>query len=217
MRMHLSSYGIGNADPKEILNGGVKVALICNSRDYARSDVTEQERQAGDGAAAAELRKLGLQPTQIDLREYKNRETDLEATLRKYDFIWVVGGNTFVLMQAVRISGFDRVLTKLLKEDAVAYGGYSAGICLLGPTLKGLDIVDDAQAILLGETAPLGSWEGLGILSYTPLPHYKSNHPESSAVDASVDYFLRSGAPFRVMQDGDVITITNSGETFTPA
>ena len=32
---------------------------------------------------------------------------------------------------------------RLLADDAVAYGGYSAGICVLAPTLRGLEGVDN--------------------------------------------------------------------------
>jgi dipeptidase E len=49
-------------------------------------------------------------------------------------------------MQAMKLSGFDEILKERVKSDRdIIYGGYSAGICILGPTLKGIHIADDPE------------------------------------------------------------------------
>jgi dipeptidase E len=50
-------------------------------------------------------------------------------------------------------------------------------------------------------------WEGLGFLDYLILPHYKSDHHESAAIDKEVEYCARHGIPFRTLRDGEVIII----------
>ena len=64
----------------------------------------------------------------------------------------VRGGNTFVLAQAMKLSGFGEIIKKYYKENKnVLYGGYSAGVCVLGTTLKGIHLTDDPQLKPYGE------------------------------------------------------------------
>jgi dipeptidase E len=44
----------------------------------------------------------------------------------------------------------DEVLRELLAEDRVVYGGYSAGACVLTPSLHGIELVDDPHDIPAG-------------------------------------------------------------------
>lgn len=74
------------------------------------------------------------------------------------------------------------------------YAGYSAGVCVLAPRLDGLQHVDDPEAAAYPDSEVI--WEGLGILDHLILPHYKSDHHESSAIDVEVDYCTRHGIPF---------------------
>ena len=112
------------------------------------------------------------------------------------DGVWVRGGNTFVLRQAMRLSGLDDVLTDLLASDFL-YGGYSAGVCVLAPSLRGLGQVDDPTASPYPGSEVI--WEGLGLLDYLILPHYQSDHPESADVDKEVEYCKREGMPFKTL------------------
>lgn len=41
--------------------------------------------------------------------------------------------------------GFDKILKEKVKEQDFVYSGYSAGICVLSKTLRGLDIVDNPK------------------------------------------------------------------------
>lgn len=65
----------------------------------------------------------------------------------------------------------------LLSRDALACGGYSA--CVLAPSLRGLETVDDAGAVpRIYGAGPV--WEGLGVLDHAMVPHYQSpDHPEA--------------------------------------
>ena len=50
-------------------------------------------------------------------------------------------------------------------------------------------------------------WEGLGILNYSIVPHYKSDHLESEDVDKVVKYMKKEGMAFKTLRDGEVIII----------
>jgi hypothetical protein len=67
----------------------------------------------------------------------------------------------------------DVVFRDLLAADALVYAGYSAGACVLSPTLRGLEIVDDAGTVMrIYGSEPV--WDGLALLKEAFVPHYQS-------------------------------------------
>lgn len=79
------------------------------------------------------LKKEGYNFTEIDI-DGKN-EDELEKLLRDKNAVYVEGGNTFYLLKAVRESGFDKVIKKLIERD-VAYIGASTGSYIACPTIE---------------------------------------------------------------------------------
>jgi dipeptidase E len=74
---------------------------------------------------------------------------------------------------------------------------------VLAPRLDGLHHVDDPTVRPYPGSEVI--WEGLGFLDYLVLPHYKSDHPESEAIDRDVEYCLEHGIAFRTLRDGQVL------------
>jgi dipeptidase E len=68
-------------------------------------------------------------------------------------------------MHQMRRSGFEQVIKELLKEDRIVYAGESAGACVIGSSLRGLEEADEP------EFAERVIWEGLSILPNFILPH----------------------------------------------
>ena len=79
------------------------------------------------------LKKEGYDFEEIDI-EGKNAD-ELEKLLQNKDAVYVEGGNTFYLLRAVRESGFDKVIKKLI-ERGVPYIGVSAGSYITCPTIE---------------------------------------------------------------------------------
>jgi len=108
----------------------------------------------------------------------------------------------------MKLSGLDDLLINLSKNNStILYGGYSAGVCVLAPTLKGLEFADDmSQMPYLQQSTVI--LEGLGILNYQVAPHYKSEgHPETEAIDQVVSYYIKNKMLFKALNDGEVIII----------
>ena len=145
-----------------------------------------------------------LEPRELDLRAYFGDPQSLKARLRTFDLVWVMGGNSFILRRAMRASGFDRVIRELLEADAVAYGGYAAGAVVAGPTLRGLELMDDPFDCPDGYDESL-VWTGLGLTPFTIVPHYRSLHPEAAAAEKVVSYMAARKARYRALSDGEVI------------
>lgn len=176
---------------------GRQIGLIPNALDGARSLALGTR-----DAAVGDLERLGLDVSMLDLRDYFGDASGLRRHLAGFDGVWVHGGNAFVLRRAMRLSGFDRALADIADDDFF-YGGFSAGVCVLAPRLDGLHHVDDPDTTPYGDDDVV--WDGLGILPYLVLPHYRSDHPESNLIDNEVDYCTRRGISFRTLRDGDVI------------
>ena len=207
MRLYLSSYRMGGGVDvlKGLLGRGRRVGIIENALDHIpaaeRSDYKKRVYDSG-----AEFRALGFETVELDLRGYFGSEQTLRRDLAALDLIWAVGGNAFILRKAMASSGLDRVIRSGLDEDAFAYGGFSAGAVVLGPSLKGIEEVDDPN--LAVEGYPEGPiWEGLGILDFIIVPHYRSAHRESALVGVLVERYQGTGTPHLPLSDGEVLFV----------
>lgn len=165
MKLYLSSYHLG--DNPEILaslfSENKKVAVITNALDF--SDDFERREKSIEQYKEL-LLSIGLHPEELDLRKYFSREKNLSIKLKEYGGVWARGGNVFTLRRAMKESGFDKILFEKQNERDFVYGGFSAGVCVLAPSLRGLELVDDPH--LAPDDYPNTDiiWEGLGILDY---------------------------------------------------
>lgn len=209
MRLYLSSFRMGNR-PDELLNllgDGRRTAVIMNAADTS----LPERRAVGLADEFARLREAGLDPVELDLRDYFGRQEAAKDALNGFDLVWVRGGNTFVLRRAFKYSGMDEILKEMLLTDAIAYGGYSAGIDLLTPSLHGSEEVDDPYAIPEGYEPEI-IWDGLNLLPYSVAPHYRSDHPESTAVELMVQHLIDNHILFKALRDGQAIVVSGDRE-----
>ena len=209
MRLFLSSYKLGSK-PNELpalVGDNKRTAIIMNAQDAktleSRAERLQQEIDA--------LTALGLRPEELDLRQYFGKSADLKEIMKDFGLVWVRVGNAFILRKAFKQSGFDKILTELLENDQIAYGGYSAGVCVLAPSLHGIELVDPKDKTAKGYETEI-VWDGLGILDYAVAPHYKSDHPESDDIDKCVEYFADNHILFKTLRDGEIIIINGDNE-----
>ncbi|ESP97469.1 (alpha)-aspartyl dipeptidase [Streptomyces sp. ADI96-15] len=207
MKLYLSSFRTGNR-PEELLrllgDRGRRTALILNADDYKDAE----GRAASLQRELDELSGIGLDPFEVDLRDYFGRQEELEKVLSSVDCVYVRGGSVFVLRRAFRASGADHVLKRLIEEEAVVYAGYSAGPCLLGPDLHGIQgEVDNPELVPSGYEDTTMDWECLGLLPFAIAPHHRSDHPESEEIDRLVEYYVEHHVPFVALRDGQAIVV----------
>jgi len=205
MKLYLSSYGFGN-DPgilAAIVGDNKKAAVIANARDTGdverRNESVQRELEG--------LTKLGFKPEELDLRDYFDNK-QLHNKLPEYGLLWVLGGNSFILRRAMVQSSFDSAVKELIDSDKLVYAGYSAGSCVVTPDLHGIELVDDPNVVPEGYNSQI-IWEGMGLVDFAIAPHYRSDHPESAAIETVVDYFKEHDIPYKALQDGQVILANN--------
>src|ERR1700722_16553264 len=136
-----------------------------------------------------------------------NAMDDAPAQVRRSGvaLAWLRGGNVFMLRFALFRSAGDVVLGDLLAADALVYAGYSAGACVLSSTLRGLEIVDDAGAVVrIYGSEPV--WDGPALLTEAFLPHYQSpGPPETAAIDLVAARYRAAGVAYRPLRDGQAL------------
>jgi dipeptidase E len=202
MKLFLSSYELGDNPEKlaKLAPANKKIAVIGNASDLK----TVEERIEKIAKEIDPLIEIGLEPEELDLRNYFGKQKELKKTLDEFSMVWVKGGNTFVLRRSFKQSGFDKLIREKVDLLNFVYAGYSAGSCVVTPTLKGLEIVDDPIEVPKGYNPEI-IWEGLSFVDFSIAPHYQSNHPESAMVEETVKYFIEHKMPYKALRDGEVI------------
>lgn len=203
MKLYLSSFHLGSSPEKlqKLVGPNKKAAIINNALDYS----TELDRLAKSKQSEIDdLKSLGFDPEELDLRNFFGKPNELKEKIKTYGVLWVRGGNTFVLRRAMKESGLDEIIVENMHTDNFVYAGYSAGICVLSPTLKGIEIVDDPIILPPGYKNQT-IWEGLNILDYYFAPHYRSDHPESEGTEKTVQYYIDNKLKFIALHDGEAI------------
>jgi dipeptidase E len=202
--MYLSSHRLGD-HPEQLLTllrTPGPVAVIANALDAAPAEI----RARGVHDELAALRDLGLTAEELDLRDYFPDHQRLADTLAGYQLVWLRGGNAFVLRYALARSGADQLLAELVRRDALVWAGYSAGCCVLAPSLGGLELMVD-PGVVRDHYRAEPVWEGMGLLAYAIVPHYRSRHPQSEAAELVAARYRADGVPYRALRDGQAIVI----------
>lgn len=203
---------MGNQPKKliDLLPKDGRVAIITNAADY-RDETGIIERLDQE---INHFKSYGLTADRLDLREYFGDTTgNLHKRLRQYSLVWARGGNSFILRRAMQQSGFDEIIVDMLANDEVVYGGYSAGACVMTPTLLGIDLCDDPNIVPEGYNQEI-IWNGLGLVDYSIVPHYKSDHPESAMLDETVYFLEDRGIPFKTLCDGEALLVIDDQAEF---
>lgn len=207
MKFYLSSYQLGNKT-EELLrlipSDNRLIGYIPNARDFSTADPVRGQKTTETDMQS--LKDIGVQAELLDLKNYFGNKDELEKKLKEYSGVWISGGNVFVLRQAMKLSGFDEIISSLKEPNDFVYGGYSAAGCVLSPHLDAYTIVDDSTETPYPELKNT-VWEGLGLISYAFLPHYDSEHPESESIGKEIRYCIENKIPFVALRDGEAIII----------
>lgn len=206
MRLFLSSYLFGDCADKfvSMIKGNKHTALILDAHDF----FSESHREASKIQESEDLLQIGLTSSELDLRKFFGKKDELKLELEKYDAVWIPGGNSFLLRYVMRESGFDEIIKEFLLEDKIVYGGFSAGVVVLGATMRGFELADEIKYVKkIYNAEPV--WEGIGILPYAITPHYKcnTNPSKAEAIDKVVEFFKHENIPYKTLSDGETMII----------
>jgi len=206
MKFYLSSYKFGNEVEKlkALIQPGSRIGHINNAQDEI--EINSEMQIDNQTSEIQQLNLLGFIAEPLDLKKYFGETDELRKKLYQLNGVWVSGGNTFVLRQAMKLSGFDIVFNELKSKTDFLYSGYSAGICILCDSFKYIQNVDNPYYFPYQKNMTV-IWEGLGVFSYGLLPHYNSDHFESENIGKDIETCIDNKWLFKALRDGEVIII----------
>lgn len=131
------------------------------ARPYADAPfvAAERERVAALGHAVVDIPLTGASAQEV------------AAALDGVDALYVAGGSTFALLDALRTSGADAVITERVRAG-LPYIGLSAGSIVAGPSVEPASLMDDPA-----DAPGLTDLRGLGLTDAVVVPHADGKLP----------------------------------------
>lgn len=126
------------------------------------------------------LEERGLIVDELEISTATKEKID--STLKKNDYIYVTGGNTFFLLQELKRTGADTVISEQVNSGKM-YIGESAGSIVLSRNIEYVKEMDDFTA------APnIGTFSSLGMIDFYPVPHH-TNFPFKESVEKIISSY----------------------------
>lgn len=191
-RLLLASYGIG-ALP-ELAGGdvgGLRFAFVPTAAG------PEAEGKEWVQADRRQLEALGCHVSTLDLAGVEAGE--VAAVLHDVDGVFLTGGNSYLLLWHARRSGFAELAVPLVEGGRILYAGTSAGAMIAGPDLAPAANLDNRR-----EVPELESSVGLGLVTFTVLPH--DNDSEARALHDEIEA-AHPSTSFVRLDDGRAVLV----------
>ena len=171
VRMYLSSFRLGD-DPRaflRLLGDRAQVLVVANGLDGedpgTRAERVREELQR--------LRQIGVDGEELDLRDHLDDPDGVRQRLLTCGAIWLRGGNVFLVRGLLARTGGDHAIAQLVRADQLVLAGYSVAPAIVGPSLRGFELVDDPTVVVrVAGLEPI--WDGLGLLPQVVVPHCDS-------------------------------------------
>lgn len=110
------------------------------------------------------FRKVGVEMVEYSVTGKTIKE--IQSAIDECDFVYLEGGNTYYLLQQLRLTGADKVFSVAVETGKV-FVTTSAGSIVCGPDIAPIGILDDPK-----QAPKLTSTIGLGWTKKVILPHY---------------------------------------------
>ena len=126
------------------------------------------------GSAKKAFEKMGVIIDELEITQSTSEE--IMDALKRNDYIYVSGGNTFFLLQELRKKGADKMIVDQI-ELGKLYIGESAGSMIVAPDIEYAKDMDDQK-----KATELDTFSGLNVIDFYPVPHY-TNFPFVKVVE----------------------------------
>lgn len=160
------------ADFEKDLNGKTVTFIPTASKMEKVVFYVEEGRKA--------LEKMGLVVEELDISTASTAE--ITDKIKNNDFIYVTGGNTFFLLQELKRTGADQIITDEVNAGKL-YIGESAGAMVASANIEYAKGMDSAK-----KAPDLENFDALGLVEFYTVPHY-TNSPFKKSGQKIVDTY----------------------------
>lgn len=203
MKLVLNGGGTGNqvADARKLLNSLIDHNKKILYIPFAWPDPTYSGCLEFMTNELSDIDKLGIEMV-------KSTDELMSKDFTDYACIYIGGGNTYKLLNDLKVSGaFDKIKRYLLEEDGIIYGG-SAGAIIFGKDLESCNI-EDANEVGLVEDAGFDMING-----YSLLCHYTSREEEKTKLSKKYLLELSKTKPIYAIPEEDTIFVNDNEISF---
>ena len=197
---------------KLILNGGGKGDLVKDARNLLNSLIDHNKKilyipfawtdPTYNGCLEFMTNELSdIDKQGIDMVKFTDELMDKNLT--DYACIYIGGGNTYKLLNDLKVSGaFDKIKKYLLDENGIVYGG-SAGAIIFGKDLDSCNTDDENEIGLVDNT-------GFDMLNgFSLLCHYTSRELERTELSKKYLLELSKVKPVYAIPEEDTIFVND--------
>jgi len=165
MKLLLTSTGLANQKIADFFVSillkepkGCSVLMVSYIRNKQEQIYVNQARK--------ELIDLGMK--NISIFSLKDKKFNDQSS---YDVIYVCGGNTYAILNRMRITGIDNFIKKAIDKDGSIYFGVSAGSIIAGPNINiaGWGSEGDENEVNLKDLT------GFNFTNISIFPHFKTH------------------------------------------
>ena len=197
---------------KLILNGGGKGDQVKDARALLNSLIDHNKKilwiplawpdPTYEGCFEFMTNELSdIEKQGIDM--IKSTDELMSKKFTDYACIYIGGGNTYKLLNDLKISGaFKKIKKYLLEDDGIVYGG-SAGAILFGKDLDSCN-TDDVNEVGLVDNTGFDMING-----YSLLCHYTSREPERTELSRKYLLELSKTKPIYALPEEDSIFVND--------
>lgn len=146
------------------------------------------------------LQDMGFRFSELDIATIANNKA--YSVLKNIDVVFIAGGNTFYLLDQIRKTGFDKIISTFIKNGGLCIGA-SAGALILGPDIEIARDFDDPEHEFDLPTT------GLGVIDFIPMPHYDMSQ-RTEKIDALIKDYSKQYEVISISDD-EAIIVSNDG------
>ena len=198
---------------KLILNGGGEGAAVKSARELLNSIIDNNKKilyiplawpdPTYNGCLEFMTNELSdIDKTGIDM--IKTTDELLNKNFNDYACLYIGGGNTYKLLNELKVSGaFNKIKDYLINDNGIVYGG-SAGAIIFGKDLDSCNTDDDNEVKLIDNT-------GFNMINgYSLLCHYTNRESERTELSRKYLIELSKTKPIYAIPEEDTIYINDN-------
>ena len=138
----------------------------------------------------------------------KSTDELMSKNFNNYACIYIGGGNTYKLLNDLKVSGaFDKIRNYLVNDNGIVYGG-SAGAIIFGKDLDSCNTDDENEVGLVDNT-------GFNMINgYSLLCHFTSREPERTELSRNYLIELSKSKPVFAIPEEDSIYVDDDKIVF---
>jgi dipeptidase E len=129
-------------------------------------------------------------------------EKQIREDLINVNFIYIEGGNTFLLLERAQQTNFISIIRDLVLKEEKIYIGTSAGSVIASPDIYPIYILDKAEV-----ASNLKGYKGFNLVDFIIFPHWGSDKFRELYLNKGLDHMYSGDNEIILLRDNQYIEV----------